>query len=65
VKAQRKIFYRNAEVCPQCGAVESFRKGTAGSQRKMANGDRITYVNCKMCGYRALRWVRLRIEQQF
>ena len=56
----KKIFYRTAEVCPQCGAIESFRKGAKGWQRKLENGDKITHVSCKTCDYQAIRWVRIK-----
>ena len=57
MKESKHVFRREAEVCPNCGALESFRKGPKGSQRKMPNGDRITYVSCKECGTKAIRWV--------
>lgn len=53
-----KAFIRDAEICPLCGAVESFRKGNAGTSVRKENGDRYTYVICKRCGARAVRIVR-------
>ena len=55
---QRKIFFRTAEVCPDCGAVESFRKGSTGTSVKKPNGDRFIYVTCVKCGCKAVRIVR-------
>ena len=53
------VFRRAAEVCPRCGAIDSFRKGTAGWQYRPSSGDRITRVSCKECGLRAIRWVEM------
>lgn len=57
--SHRKIFFRTAEVCPACGAVERFRKGPDGTSVRKPNGDRLIYVRCAECGFPAIRWVRI------